>query len=323
MAVYTNIVEKEVVNHLKNYDLGNLIEFKGILAGIDNSNFLITTSKGRFILTIFESRISIKDLPFFINLKLHLAKRGVCCPRPIKDQDGQIISDIKGKKSTIVSFLDGQSLQPRQDGYYDNIRAKHCFELGEITARMHLAAADFPIMRKNDLGTLSFRAFLSKFEHLLGDSQPHLKTEIIDGIDFLENSWNEDLQKSAIHADLFPDNVFFDSNQKLSGVIDFYFAATDLLIYDFAIIVNAWCFDKNNAFSNENFIKMRQGYEKVRKINDDEDKFLKTALIAASMRFLLTRLYDKFFTPKDSLVKIKDPQEYLAKLRYFREKYEN
>lgn len=320
MAVHTRITSSELENHLQNYQLGKLIDFTEIIEGIDNSNFSLTTEKGKFILTIFESRIDQNQLPFFINFKLHLAEKKIPCPRPILDNSGSTICDFKNKKSAIVTFLGGKNLQPQADGYYKNIEIIHCFEVGKILAKMHLAAADFLMQRRNDLGVNGFRPLFSKIESQLKDYQKNLREEILEDLNFLEIGWNFDLPALATHLDLFPDNVFFNENKELSGVIDFYFAANDALIYDFAIAVNAWCFDEKNNFSEEKFSAMKQGYEETRKFSDAEKTFLKIALVGAAMRFLLTRLHDMFFMPENSLVKIKNPQEYLAKLRFFRSK---
>lgn len=330
MAVYTKLTFEEIQNHLKNYDLGELLEFKEIMAGIDNSNFIINTQKGKFILTIFESRIDKNDLPFFINFKIHLAKNGICCPKPMLDNKGTAIVDLKQKKSAIVSFLSGATLQPRADGYYDNITPIHCFEVGKILAQLHLAALDFKGFRTNDLGFATFKNWFEKFENFLVDKNSvaifpvkkgrgagSLHAEILSAIDFVESRWNADLPEAPAHLDLFPDNVFFDEQEKIIGVIDFYFAANDLLIFDFAIVVNAWCFDENNIFDEEKFVNLKQGYELVRKMTPAEEDFLEIALVASSLRFLLTRVHDMFFTSKDSFVKVKDPREYLAKMRYF------
>ncbi len=317
MAVYTRISEQEITQHLQKYNLGKLLSFKEIVEGIDNSNFILETESGKFIFTIFESRIDKNDLPFFINLKLHLAKKGICCPRPILDNSGLAISDINGKKSAIVTFLSGATLKPRSDGYYDNITTTHCFEVGKNLAKLHEAAADFEMSRPNELGINGWKPLFSKFESLTENYQKNLGAEISEVLNFLQNSWRFDLPSGANHLDLFPDNVFFDEKSQLSGVIDFYFAATDALVYDFAIIVNAWCFDEKNNFDETKFSAMLRGYEEVRKFSDVEKNFLKIALVGAALRFLLTRLNDMFFTPKTALVKIKDPQEYLAKLRFF------
>lgn len=304
MAVHTKLTEQEIIAHLEKYSLGELVEVREILEGIDNSNFVLGTTKGKFILTLIESKSRENDLPFFIALKLHLAEKGISCPRPILDNSGSALVDLKGKKSIIVSFLNGKEVK--------NIEPQHCFEVGKILARMHLAAADFKMLRQNDFGINSFRSLFLRFEHLLENYEKNLRNEILEDLDFLETSWNYNLPSAATHLDLFPDNVFFNETQRVSGVIDFYFAANDALIYDFAITMTAWC------NSEEKFLELLRGYEEVRKFEEDEKDFLKIALVAASMRFLLTRLHDMFFTPKDSLVKIKDPQEYLQKLRFFK-----
>lgn len=308
MAVYTKITEAELSLHLSKYNIGQLIDFREILEGIDNSTFIIQTSAGKFILTIFESRIDKKALPFFLNLKTHLAQKGIFCPLPILDKQGSIINDLKEKKSVIVSFLEGKPIK--------EITRNSRFEVGKIMAKMHLAAADFAMSRPNELGINGFRALFKKFEHLLDSYQKNLREEILENLDLLDKSWCHDLPSSAVHLDLFCDNVFFDENEKACGVIDFYFAANDLLIYDFAVAATAW--GNFQGDFQENIDDLMRGYEEVRKFSVDEKNFLKIALLGASMRFLLTRLHDMFFTPENSLVKIKDPQEFLKKLRHFK-----
>ncbi len=186
MAVYTRLSKEDIENHLKNYPLGKLIEFKEIVEGIDNSNFILVTEEGKFILTIFESRIQKDELPFFINLKLHLAKKGICCPKPILNNSGEAINDLKGKKSAIASFLSGTTLKTREDGYYDTITSRHCYEVGKVLAKMHLSAADFEMSRANDLGVKGWRNLFLKFESLVEDYQKNLGKEILENLDFLE-----------------------------------------------------------------------------------------------------------------------------------------
>ena len=312
MAVYTKLTQEEIALHLTKYEIGELLSFQEILAGIDNSNFILTTSKGKFILTIFESRIDKKALPFFINLKLHLAQKGISCPRPILDKQGAVIATLKEKESVIVTFLNGKPAE--------KITKQHCFEVGKFLAQLHVAAADFEMYRQNDLGITGWKPLLSRFEHLLENYQKGLRQEILNELEFLQKSWHLDLPSAAVHLDFFPDNVFFDELSQASGAIDFYFAADDALVFDFAITVNAWCFDDQRHFNEEKFGEMLRGYEEVRKFSVVEKEFLKIALVGSAMRFLLTRLHDMFFTPKDSFVTIKDPQEYLAKLRFFKSK---
>lgn len=328
MAVYTKLTQQDIESHLENYDIGNLVEYKEILAGIDNSNFIIKTDRANFILTIFEARIDPKDLPYFIGLKLHLAQHNICCPEPMRTNSGEVIAKLKGKNSAIVSFLQGAMLETRKDGYYDTITANHCFEVGAVTAKMQLAAQDFALKRYNDLSCLDFAKFLAKFSDFMlqdkdfrfpftkGEGEGSLLAEIKAVLSSLEANWRQDLTSGPCHLDLFPDNVFFNG-EKLSGVIDFYFAANDLFIYDFAVIVNAWCFDEDNNFDFEKLRAMKAGYQQYRKFTDQEGSFLKIALTAASLRFLLTRLHDMFMTPEDSFVTVKDPREYLEKMRFF------
>lgn len=317
MAVYTKLTFEDIADFLANYDIGNLVSFKEIIDGIDNSNFIINTSNGRFILTIFESRINKSELPFFISLKAHLARKKVCCPKPISNNFGSLINNIKDKPALIVTFLDGATLKPESNGMYKEITTKHCHEIGKNLALLHLGVKDFDLNRENDLGVNGFEKLFYKMDDKIEAYQQGLGAEIIDYLLLIKNNWRFDMESGVVHADLFPDNVFFNEKSQVSGIIDFYFSATDSFIYDLAIVINAWSFDENNDFSQDRYQNILDGYNQVRKLTNDEEQFLKIALIAASMRFLLTRLYDKFNTPKDSLVKIKDPQEYLKKIRFF------
>jgi homoserine kinase type II len=332
MAVYTKINQQQILDHLKNYSIGKLVDLIEIIDGIDNSNFILQTNflennqqkiiNKKFILTIFEKRIDEKDLPFFINLKLHLAKKGINCPFPILDNKGEVITKIANKNSVIVSFLEGKTLKPVSDGYYESITVNHCKEVGSILAKMHVSALDFSQKRINDLSVKNFSKLFAKFSDLVDQYHHGLKAEITENIKFVESFWIEkkidQMPSAPVHLDLFPDNVFF-KNDQLSGVIDFYFSANDLLIYDLAIVVNAWCFDREN-FNQNKFITLVDSYKKLRNINKNEEEFLEIALLGASIRFLLTRLNDMFFTEKNSLVKIKDPMEYLHKMRFFKNK---
>lgn len=334
MAVYTKISVVEISSHLSNYSIGEVVSLREILDGIDNSNFILTTTCGKFIFTIFESRIDKDSLPFFINLKLHLAQKGIACPRPIISNSGETILDFFGKKSVIVSFLSGSALASDENGYCSAISESICFEVGQFLAKLHLAASDFTMTRVNDLAVTGFAPLFSKFSHLVEAYSQGLTAEITQTISWLLKSWRVDLPSAPAHLDLFPDNVFFSESLELLAAIDFYFAANELLIYDFAIAVNAWCFEQKAeesaafnvgsdqsknlpVFCNQKFMMLLSGYESVRQFSSDEKRFLRVALIAAATRFLLTRLHDFFFTPKGSLVKVKDPMEYLHKLQFF------
>lgn len=318
MAVHTKLTLQEVSSFVKNnYQIGELIDFKEIVDGIDNSNFIIQTTLDKFIFTIFENRINSDELPFFMNLKLHLAQKGISCPKPIQNNSGELISSVKNKSASIVSFLTGATLKPLSNGLYSSITENHCFQVGNVLSSLHNSVTDFKGYRKNDLGILGWRNLFNKISSNIENYQPELKKEIAEYLDFLDKNWQNNFAAGAVHVDLFPDNVFFDENQNLSGVIDFYFAANDLFIYDLAVTINAWCFDENNKFDEKKYDVIIKGYQKNRQISKEEFEFLKIALIGASMRFLLTRLHDMFFTPKDSLVKIKNPNEYLEKIRFF------
>ncbi len=317
MAVHTKLNFEDISKFLENYNIGKLVSFKEIIDGIDNSNFIIQTDSDKFILTIFESRINKDELPFFINLKDHLSKQDICCPKPIKNNSGSLINNIKNKPALIVTFLSGAMLRPQENGLYANITTKHCFEIGKNLAFLHLGVKDFKETRHNDLGIDGWEKLFNKMSDKIKGYQLELSVEIKNYLKFLESNWQRNFESGVVHVDLFPDNVFFNENNEVSGVIDFYFAATDLFIYDLAIIINAWAFDENNKFNEEKFEQIIKGYETIKPIKKEEKQFLNIALMGASMRFLLTRLYDAFNTPKDSLVTIKDPKEYLEKIRFF------
>jgi len=312
MAVHTKISTAELDLHLQNYSIGNLLDFSEILQGIDNSNFIIKTTSGKYIFTIFESRINPQELPFFLNLKQHLASKNIICPKPILNNFKQNITYLNNKPTAIVSFLDGKTLNPDADGYYSNITENHCQQVGQTLAKMHLATLDFTEQRKNDLSPTNFANFFSKFSAKVVDSANF----IWQVLDFLQQNWQENLPNMACHLDLFPDNVFFDEQQNLSGIIDFYFAGNDLAVYDFAIVCNAWCFDKT-TFNQQKYQALLAGYQQIKPFSQAELDFLPIAKIGASCRFYLTRLHDKIFANQNSLVNIKDPAEYLAKLQHF------
>jgi homoserine kinase type II len=318
MAVYTKISFLEVQQQLQNYAIGNLLELKEIVEGIDNSNFFLKTDQGKFILTIFEKRISADDLPFFVNLKQHLAAKNILCPTPIKNNQSEIISQIKDKKSIIVSFLEGKNIAANKQGFYQKISKNHCYQLGNLISKLHIAASDFSQQRVNDLGYLTWQKLFNKIENNLINFDQKISDEIKENIDFVASNWRANLESGVCHLDIFPDNIFFDEQNNLSAIIDFYFAASDLLIYDLAIAINAWCFDERNIFDQTKFLSIIEGYQKNRIIKKTEIDFLDVALLASSIRFTLTRFHDMFFSPPNSLVKIKNPQEFIEKMRFFK-----
>jgi homoserine kinase type II len=312
LAVYTELNQGQIIDFLKLYEIGEFISFRGITEGIENSNFFLQTSKGKFILTIFEKRVNQNDLPFFINIMKYLSSRGFLCPSPIMDIKKKYLQRLQNKPAIIVSFLNGISKT--------KITNKECFNVGAHMASMHLKSNDFLETRKNSLSISSWSQLINKCSAsiptiTLNEIEPNLLEEIQDSINFCSKYWPTTLPQGFIHADLFPDNIFFN-NDKISGVIDFYFSCTDILTYDLAIAVNAWCFDENFIFNNEKFNKLIKGYSSIRSLSEEELYYLPLLSQGAAMRFLLTRLYDWFHTPKNAKVIPKSPQEYITKLRY-------
>jgi homoserine kinase type II len=307
MAVYTDVSADDLTEFLSRYDIGELLSYKGIAEGVENSNFLVHTGTGNFILTLYEKRVAEGDLPFFLGLMEHLASRGITCPLPVKNKQGGMLGRIAGRPAAIVTFLDGLWIRKPNAG--------HCAAVGEALARLHLAAQDFAMQRPN---ALSLRSWRPLYEHAgaRGDSvRPGLCDEIVKELDVLEKTWPRDLPAGVIHADLFPDNVFFLGDH-LSGLIDFYFACTDTLAFDVAICLNAWCFEPDHSYNVTKGRALLKGYAKVRALSGQERAALPVLARGAAMRFLLTRLVDWLAVPEGALVRPKDPLEYFRKLRF-------
>ena len=307
MAVYTSIDDHEISDLLARYDIGQLLSLAGIAEGVENSNFLLRTDKNTFILTLYEKRTNEADLPFFMDLKRHLSDAGLNCPLPIADKTGQILQKIAGRPGAIFSFLDGVS--------YRNPTAHHCRNLGKILAQIHVKTADFTARRKNALGPDSWLALLDSIAHDPADLPKGLKAETKSLVETVTTNWPDTLPRGIIHADLFPNNVMFVGDE-LTGVIDFYFACTDILAYDLAICLNSWCFEKDGSFNITKSAAMIEGYCEVRPLSDDETQALPLLCTGSAIRFFLTRLYDWINTPKDALVKPHDPMEYWGKIRF-------
>lgn len=307
MAVYTTVCDSEIDMLLARYDIGRLRELKGIEAGVENSNYFLTTDKNRYVLTIYEKRVNVDDLPFYLELKKHLAARGVPCPVPIATKDGELLSQIKGRPCAIVSFVQGRDV--------GSIKNHHVEELGKHIAKMHLAGADFPMRRENNFSLASWLSLFEQVKDRADEVKPGLADEIARQLEYLKRSWPADLPDGIVHADLFPDNVFFN-HQQLVGLIDFYFACNDALMYDLAICLNAWCFEKSNDFNVTKARLMLSSYNAVREISAAELEALPLLTSGAAMRFLLTRLYDWLNRSPSALVKPKNPLEYLHRLRF-------
>ncbi|NDH60896.1 MAG: homoserine kinase [Alphaproteobacteria bacterium] len=309
MAVYTEVGDAELDAFLADYDIGEAEALKGVAEGVENSNYLLTTTKGQYFLTLYEKRVDPRDLPFFLGLLDHLAARGINCPKPIHGRDGQAIRALAGKPAAVTTFLHG--LWPRRIG------AQHCAPIGRALAELHLAGRDFAIKRPNALSVAGWRPLFDGSRAHADEVAPGLARELGAEIDFFEANWPRDLPAGVIHADLFPDNVFF-LHERLSGLIDFYFACNDALAYDVAICLNAWCFEPDGSFNTTKARAMIQAYDEVRPLAAAERAALPLLARGAALRFLLTRLYDWLHTPAGALVKRKDPLEYLAKLRFHR-----
>ncbi len=307
MAVYTEVDDDELAAFVADYDIGEITACKGIAEGVENSNFLLQTDRDSFILTIYEKRVRPADLPFFLGLMDHLAARAVPCPTPLHGRDGAALRTLAGKPAAIVTFLQG--VWPKRP------TAQHCGSLGAALARMHLAGADFAATRANDLSVDGWRRLVVSTEPRADTVMPGLAREIASEFRDLERNWPNGLPSGVIHADLFPDNVFF-LGETLSGLIDFYFACNDALAYDLAVCLNAWCFEGNVEFNITKARRLLRGYREVREIGADEMAALPWLARGAALRFLLTRLFDWLNQVDGALVKPKDPLEYLARLRF-------
>lgn len=310
MAVYTEVSDDDLNAFVAAYDIGEIVGCKGIAEGVENSNYLLQTTQGPFILTLYEKRVNPAELPFFINLMDHLSHTGVKCPVPVVAKDGQALRTLCDRPAAIVTFLSG--MWPRR------IEAWHCFELGKALAQLHVAGASFPQKRANNLSLDGWIALFAKVDHDATENVEVGLSAMIDAeLESLRKTWPTTLPTGVIHADLFPDNVFF-MGKECSGLIDFYFACTDFLAYDLAVCMNAWCFESDGALNVTKAGRLFAGYESIRPLQPAEKEALPLLARGGAMRFLLTRLYDWVNTPVGALVKPKDPREYLRKLKFHR-----
>ena len=309
MAVYTEIGDAELSAFVALYDIGDVLACKGIAEGVENSNFLLTTARGNFILTLYEKRVARADLPFFIALMDHLAHHGVACPVPVRAHDGEALRELCGRPAAIVTFLNG--MWPRR------IEPYHSAALGTALAGLHRAGASFPMTRSNDLSLAGWQRLYAACVVRADEVQQGLAEELASEIAFFENAWPNGLPSGVIHADLFPDNVFF-RDRELSGLIDFYFACTDFLAYDLAVCLNAWCFEPDGSFNVTKARLLVGNYRIARPLTSDEISVLPLLARGSALRFLLTRLYDWLNQAEGAMVRPKDPLEYLRKLRFHR-----
>ncbi len=307
MAVYTEVSDEPLNAFLALYDLGEVVSFKGIAEGVENSNFLLRTTRGQFILTLYEKRVDAADLPFFVGLMEHLSERGVTCPQPVRNRAGAALGTLAGRPAAIVTFLDGIWIRR------PNVR--HCGELGEAMARMHLAGSDFPLRRANALSLAGWPPLFHAAEERADSVAPRLREESAAELAFLEARWPSGLPSGVIHADLFNDNVFF-LGERLSGLIDFYFACNDAFAYDLAICLSAWCFELDNSFNVSKGQSLITAYQRVRRLEEAEVAALPLLARGAALRFMLTRLVDWLNVPPGAKVAPKNPLEYRDKLRF-------
>lgn len=307
MAVYTEVNDDDLARFIAGYGVGELLSYKGIAEGVENTNYVVHTTEGPFILTLYEKRVDHDDLPFFLGLMEHLAAAGVSCPLPVRDQKGQILGRLSGRAAALITFLEGFWVR--------RPTAVHCLEVGRALASLHMAGRSFDLTRKNALGPDGWRPLFDGFRSGADTIAGGLAAIIEHELSALEPIWPKGLPQGVIHADLFPDNVFFLGSQ-LSGLIDFYFACNDALAYDIAVCLNAWCFEPDFAFNITKGRALLRGYQELRKLEPAEIAAMPTLARGAALRFLLTRAHDWLNTPKDALVKPHDPIAYLRRLRF-------
>ena len=308
MAVYTKINNKDVLSLSNNYNLDKITKFEGIKKGIENTNYLLDTDKKKFILTIFEKRVQKKDLPFFMNLMEKLNEKKIICPKPLKNNQGKHLYEIKKKPACIVTFLYGADKS--------NLNYKNCFDIGKNIAKFHKITTKIKLYRQNSMSIKKLDILLKNISFKSNTISPKLNPTLDACLKDIKSKWPRKLPKGIIHGDLFIDNIFFNKN-KFSGFIDFYFSSNDYLMYEIAICINSLCFDKKNNFFIMNEKKIQNlinGYESIRPFLKKEKNALNVLCRGAALRYLLTRIYDYFNTPKTALIQIKDPNEYLQKL---------
>lgn len=308
MAVYTKVTLEDANEFLdKYYDLGNLVSITEITQGVENTNYIIETNNCKYILTLFEQRVSSSDIPFFIDLLVHLDKRGIVCPKPIIMKSKRYTENLNGRHAAIFSFLYGKSTI--------NIKNEHCSLVGQTLADIHQKTVNLDIYRDNNLSFNHWSNLYKSIKYPIKDLQNNLDKEIVKELNFLTSNWPQNLPLGIIHGDLFPDNIFFDASS-LSGVIDFYFACNEFYAFDIAICINAWCFEKDNSFNITKAKHLLEGYKKFRDLSIDELYYLPILCRGSALRFLLTRIIDWQRDDKRALVIPKDPLEYFNKLRF-------
>lgn len=309
MAVYTDITETELAALLSEYGIGELRSYRGIAEGSENSNYMLHTSTGEFILTLYEKRVERADLPFFLGLMQHLANKGISCPLPVQRRDGGLMSEIAGRPAAIITFIEGFWVRRPS--------AAHCREVGKALAELHRAGADFELSRPNAMAIPGWKTLWDGARDRADEMEVGLAREVEADFASLEANWPADLPSGVIHADLFPDNVFF-LGDRLSGLIDFYFACNDFYAYDLATCLNAWCFEKDFSFNLTKGWALLAGYQSIRELTPTETAALPVLAHGSALRFLMTRLYDWLHVPDGAMIQKRDPKEYLRRVRFHR-----
>ena len=307
MAVFTKLEKNEIEDFLKDYSIGNLISFDGIIKGTENTNYKIITSKNKYILTILEKRVQPEDLPFFMDLQNELAAHGFDCPLPVKNNKKSIINKLKDKNAVIITFLQGENLT--------NVMPEHCHELGLKIAQFTNITKNLNLSRPNSVGYKTWVSIYENFKNINNESYQEYFQILSNELIFLKNNWPINLPTAIIHADLFIDNILFIKN-KISGIIDFYFSCNDFIAYELALTINAWCFNKDVTFNYKNYNSLMMGFNNISSLNIEEKAAMNVLFRGAAVRILVTRLHDKIFHPDDALVKLKDPKEYLNILKW-------
>lgn len=307
MAVYTEVSFEDLEDFLIRYDIGTAQSFKGIAEGVENSNYYLQTTKGAYILTLYEKRVNTEDLPYFLDLLKHLAGHGVSCPQPIADRHGILLADLNGRKAALVTFLTGLSVRKPEVG--------HCASAGAALARLHKAGISYGMRRPNGLGPAGWTPLAGQSIPRADEVQEGLASLIREALDSIIPAWPKALPSGVIHADLFPDNVLIMDGE-VSGLIDFYFACNDFLAYDLAIMLNAWCFEPDGAFNITKGQALLGAYRTLRPLSEAEVDALPLLARGAALRFLLTRLYDWLNRDPNALVRPKDPRDYSRRLRF-------
>ena len=309
MAIYTKISRNDLMPIERRFNLGKIISFKGIKKGIENTNYLLRTKNNKYILTIFEKRVQKKDLPFFMSLMDKLNNHNINCPKPQKSKTGNYLINIKNKPASIVSFVEGRDK--------NKLKIKDCYEIGKNIAKFHAVSKKIKLYRKNSLSLSSWPKLLNKIGNKCNKIDVNLNNLMKTSLTDIKKRWPRKLSSGIIHGDLFIDNIFFKNN-KFYGYIDFYFSSNDFLIYEIAICINALCFDKkkgNFIFNKKKSKNLLKGYSSLRKLSKDEKNSLNVLCRGAALRYLLTRTYDYLNTSKSAIIKIKNPREYIQKLK--------